>query len=294
VRGLLKELEVTISDVTGTGKEGRVLKDDVYKFAARRDTAQSATPPATPLPTDDTPQKETTVPLTPIQTQMFKTMTRSLTIPHFLYADELNLTPLTTLRNSLATHPSHPVKLSALPFIIKAVSLALTSFPFLNARISSSDATSTSNPTLILRENHNIGIAVATPRGLLVPTIKSVQQKSILTIAAEITHLSTLANAGKLSAADLTGGTFTISNIGSIGGTYVSPVIVQGEVGILGVGRSRVVPAFDGEGRVVRREVGCFSWCADHRVVDGAMVARCAEAVRGFLEEPGLMVVKGR
>ncbi|KAI9878106.1 MAG: hypothetical protein M1830_001865 [Pleopsidium flavum] len=291
VRGLLKELDVTISEVTGTGKEGRVLKDDVYKFAAQRDTTiQSSTPAPALLPTSDAPQQETTTPLTPIQTLMFKAMTRSLSIPHFLYADETNLTPLTTLRKSLATHPTHPIKISALPFIIKAVSLALNSFPLLNARLSSESTT----PKLIFRPNHNIGIAVATPQGLLVPVLKSVQNKSILALSAEITHLSTLARAGKLSAADVTGGTFTISNIGSIGGTYVSPLIVEGELAILGVGKSRVIPAFDENDKVVRREVGCFSWSADHRIVDGAMVAKCAEIVKGFLEEPALMVVRGR
>ena len=130
-----------------------------------------------------------------------------------------------------------------------------------------------------------------TPQGLLVPNIKSVSLLSISSIASNITNLRTLALAGKLSAADLTGGTFTVSNIGSIGGTYVSPLIVANEVGILGIGKARDVPAFDEEGKVVRRTVANFSWCADHRVVDGATMARVGERVRGLLEEPGQMLV---
>ncbi|KAI4187767.1 MAG: hypothetical protein LQ346_005433 [Caloplaca aetnensis] len=138
-----------------------------------------------------------------------------------------------------------------------------------------------------------------TPSGLLVPSIKNLQTLSIASIATELARLRALASAGKLTSADLTGGTITVSNIGSIGGTYVSPIVASGnEVAILGLGRRRVVPAFceeEGrEGEVVRKEVMCFSWAADHRVVDGATVARCAEVVRGLVERPEGMVVRMR
>ncbi|KAL8686535.1 MAG: hypothetical protein Q9218_007039 [Villophora microphyllina] len=131
-----------------------------------------------------------------------------------------------------------------------------------------------------------------TPQGLIVPNIKSVASLSIHEIAAEITRLSALARAGKLSPQNLTGGTFTVSNIGSIGGTYVAPIIASGtEVGILGLGRGRTVPGFDERGNVVRKEVMHMGWSADHRVVDGATVARCAEEVRRWVERPEGMVV---
>lgn len=143
-----------------------------------------------------------------------------------------------------------------------------------------------------------------TPTGLLVPVLRAVNSKSILAIAAELAHLSALARAGKLTAHHLAGATFTVSNVGSVGGTVVAPVIVGGQVAILGVGKGRVVPGFADEEdgpernggmvRVVRREVGTFSWSADHRVVDGATVARCSEVVRGLLEVPGRMLVRGR
>lgn len=220
---------------------------------------------------------------------MFKTMTRSLTIPHFQYADEINLTPLIALRQRLNTHNLTPEKLSFLPFIIKAVSLALTDFPLLNSRIETNPKTQ--QPHLLTRKNHNIGIAMDTPQGLLVPNIKNVSALSILAIASELSRLHHLATTGALAIKDISAGTITVSNIGSIGGTYVAPVIVPSEVAILGVGRARTVPAFDDEGIVVRREQACFSWSADHRVVDGATMARMADRVRVLLEEPGFMVV---
>ena len=316
VRGLLKELRVDIRDVKGTGKDGRVLKEDIHRHAAvkhdpatdeQTSTRAATGPMAAGRPTKrtelDAPQVEESITLTPIQTQMFKTMTRSLSIPHFLYADELDITALSLLRKRLnhdytpSVVRNSPPKFSYLPFIIKALSLALLDFPLLNARIAHPSAT---EPTqLILRTNHNIGIAMDTPQGLLVPNIKNVAARSISDIAVEISRLQGLAKEAKLSARDLTGGTITVSNIGSIGGTYVAPLIVASEVAILGVGRARVVPAFfneddDGDVRVRKKEVMNFSWSADHRVVDGATMARMAERVRGFVQSPETMITRLR
>ncbi|OAX84318.1 hypothetical protein ACJ72_01316 [Emergomyces africanus] len=297
VRGMLKELKVDILNVTGTGKDGRVMKEDVLRYVAERDAApapaqaavSSVDQPTQPAMGISTPQTETTTPLTPIQSQMFKTMTRSLTIPHFLYADELNIGSLSSIRRKLATHPTQPLKLSYLPFIIKAVSLSLNTYPILNARV---DATTNPNkPALVMRSNHNIGVAMDTPTGLLVPNIKNVQARSILDIAAELIRLSEVARAGKLTPADLGGGTITVSNIGNIGGTYVGPVVLPSEVAILGVGRAKTVPVFDEAGNVVKGEKVNFSWSADHRVIDGATMARMAEKVRLYLEEPESMML---
>ncbi|GJC92372.1 2-oxoacid dehydrogenase acyltransferase [Colletotrichum higginsianum] len=246
-------------------------------------------------------QLETRVPLTNTQQQMFKSMTRSLTIPHFLYADEIDFSSLVQLRTRLnrvlATSPevgggeTGVVKLSYLPFIIKAVSMALYQFPILNARVDLDP--SSSKPSLVMRSQHNIGVAMDTPQGLLVPVIRNVGSLNILSIASEVARLQKAAFAGKLTPADLGGGTITVSNIGNIGGTYLSPVIVDKEVAILGIGRMRAVPAFEGEDsdRVVRKHVCNFSWSADHRVVDGATMARAAEVVRRVVEEPDVMVM---
>ncbi|KAI6785654.1 branched-chain alpha-keto acid dehydrogenase complex [Emericellopsis cladophorae] len=301
VRHLSKELKIDIADIDGTGKDGRVLKEDIYKFVKARDSeppvapAQSATQP-TPSSSDTSVQTETSVPLTNIQNQMFKSMTRSLNIPHFLYTDEIDFSSLVELRarlnKVLAKSPAvegQPGKLSYLPFIIKAVSLALYQFPILNARVDV-DAT-TGKPSLIHRSQHNIGVAMDTPQGLLVPVIKNVASMNILSIAAELTRLQTLAQQGKLSPKDLTGGTITVSNIGNIGGTYLSPVIVDKEVAIVGIGRMRTVPAFDENDNVVKKQMTNFSWSADHRVVDGATMARAADVVKSVVEEPDVMVM---
>ncbi|KAH6657491.1 2-oxoacid dehydrogenases acyltransferase-domain-containing protein [Truncatella angustata] len=300
VRHLLKELDVDIMDVQGTGKDGRVLKEDIYKFVETRKSGSTASasraPYSTqpPAETDTAAQSETSVQLTNVQAQMFKAMTRSLNIPHFLYTDEIDFSQIHALRTRLnkvlASSPEGDIaKLSYLPFIIKAVSLAIYQYPVLNARVDI-DST-TRKPSLVHRSQHNIGIAMDTPSGLLVPVIKNVASRNILSIASELARLQAAANAGKLFPQDLSGGTITVSNIGNIGGTYLSPVIVEKEVAILGVGRIRTVPAFDENDEVIKKQVCNFSWSADHRVVDGATMARAAEVVRRVVEEPDTMLM---
>lgn len=276
---------MNILDVNGTGKDGRVLKEDVQKFVAMRDSGATAAPTAA---APSTPQIETVAKLTPFQSQMFKTMTKSLTIPHFLYADELTINNITTIRKKLASDSKDPKKITFLSFAVKAVSMALNEYPILNAKV---DMTNPDKPSLIMRPKHNIGVAMDTPQGLIVPNVKDVASRSIFDVAAEISRLSELGKNGKLTPADLGGGTITVSNIGNIGGTYVAPVIVPNEVAILGMGRSKVVPAFDEAGQVTRNEVVNFSWSADHRIVDGATMARMGSRVRQFIESPELMLL---
>lgn len=294
VRELLKELNVAIADVTGTGKDGRILKEDVQIFAKARDTGVGLAAlrgPSRRLSGEERAQVETRQPLTQIQAQMFKTMTRSLSIPHFSYADEISINSLSKIRERVNLQIPSSHRLSYLPFIIKAVSLALEEFPLLNSRIAGSE----DDPQqLIMREKHNVGVAMDTPQGLLVPNIKNVSSLSIMDIAAELSRLKNVAKDGNLSVRDLTGGTITVSNIGAIGGTYVAPVIVSNEVAILGIGKARAVPAFDAQDRLVKKEIINFSWSADHRVVDGATMAKMAVRVRGFIEEPEGMMIRLR
>jgi 2-oxoisovalerate dehydrogenase E2 component (dihydrolipoyl transacylase) len=292
VRGLLKTHKVDILDVNGTGKEGRVLKDDVLKYVETRDSpVSSVSPQVTPSIIPDTRQTESEVSLTPIQSAMFKTMTKSLNTPHLLYADELKVNDINSIRKKLVSDARDPKKITFLPFVVKAVSLALNQYPILNARV---DAIDPNKPKIIMREKHNIGIAMDTPRGLIVPNIKDVANRSIVDIAAEISRLSALGKEGKLGPADLSGGTITVSNIGNIGGTYVAPVIVPTEVAILGVGRTRTVPVFDDQGEVTRGDMVNFSWSADHRVIDGATMARMGNRVRELIESPELMLLELR
>ncbi|KAJ5596692.1 Lipoamide Acyltransferase [Penicillium hetheringtonii] len=268
VRGLLKTHDINILDINGTGKEGRVLKEDVLRYLETKDSPfdQSVAAPEISSTAPNTQQTESTVRLTPIQSAMFKTMTKSLNTPHLLYADELKVNDITSIRKKLVNDAKDPKKVTFLPFVVKAVSLALNEFPILNARVDISDP---AKPKLVMRAKHNIGIAMDTPNGLIVPNIKDV-------------------------ATDLNGGTITVSNIGNIGGTYVAPVIVPTEVAILGVGRTRAVPVFDDQGQVARGEMVNFSWSADHRVIDGATMARMGNRVRDLIEAPELMLLNLR
>lgn len=292
VRRVVREHGLEIEDIRGTGKDGRVLKEDVTQHI---ESAKDETKAPIKISEPNSAEEETAA-LTPVQNQMFKIMTKSLSIPHFLYADEVILDPLVRMRStinaSLVSDATSPVKkISFMPFFIKAVSLALNDFPLINSRVDLSDE---SKPKLVNRPQHNIGVAMDTPNGLLVPNIKSVNSLSLMEIASELARLQSAGAAGKLAAADLKGGTITLSNIGNVGGTYVAPVIVTSEVAIMGIGRSKVIPAFDSNGAIVPKTVINFSWSADHRVVDGSTMARMADLVKTFCENPEFMMSRLR
>ncbi|KAK1067401.1 hypothetical protein LTR74_006446 [Friedmanniomyces endolithicus] len=288
VRHLTKEMKVAITDVRGTGKDGRVLKEDVHRHVAQSTQQQ----PTVHTPMQKPREVDRKVPLTPVQTQMFKIMTRSLNIPHFLYTCATDVSSLTALRKTLNISASSPdQRLTQLPFILKAVSLAFQHHPLLN---SSLDSTDPAKPQLTYRSAHSFGVAIDTPSGLLVPVIRNVQDLSIGDIAAQLRQLSEKARDNKMAPSDFSGASFTISNIGNIGGGVVSPVISEPQVAILGTGRSKIVPAFNEQGDLVKVEELVFSWSADHRIVDGAECARCAERVKKLLEEPGKMMIEMR
>jgi 2-oxoisovalerate dehydrogenase E2 component (dihydrolipoyl transacylase) len=297
VRHLLKGNNIDIADLQGTGKDGRILKDDVLRHISTLSSKSTSS--------DETSLKEATadrlVALTPIETHMFNTMTRSLNIPHFLYTHAVDLTNFNNLRTKLNTAKTSESffididescpRFTLLPFVMKALSLAFLQYPKLNSHLDMQ--TNPDKPHLLVKASHNFGVAIDTPQGLLVPVVKDVQNQSIASLAKEIYRLSSLARNGKLASADFKGSTFTISNIGSIGGNVVAPVIVEPMVGILGVGRARVTPAFEadenGVERIARRDEVIFSWSADHRIIDGATMAKCAKSVQELLENIELM-----
>ncbi|KAL5118264.1 hypothetical protein ACEQ8H_003774 [Pleosporales sp. CAS-2024a] len=286
VRHMVKEHNLKIEDIEGTGKEGRVLKEDVQRHAqAAKHAVTSPSSSATSPPPlfSQAPMEDRVQPLTPVQSAMFKQMTKSLSIPHFVYTDPVDFSRLTMMRQQYNRGVEKVQRITPLPIILKAISLTLEHFPLLNAHLDTTTHPS-NKPQLLLKGSHNFGVAVDSPSGLLVPVIKNVQRHSIASLAQEITRLATLARSGSLSSADLGGATFTVSNIGSIGGAAVAPVIVGPQVGIVGIGKARVVPAFGENGELVKKEECVFSWSADHRVVDGAYVARAAEEVKKYVE----------
>lgn len=285
VRHLVKEHNLDVADIEGTGKDGRVLKEDVHRHVSHGAQLQESTTRHAAL------REDRKMPLTPVQTQMFKTMTRSLNIPHFLYTSSADLSAITALRSKLNASAAPETKITHLAFILKALSLSISRHPTLNASL---DTKYAKKPELTYRGSHNFGIAIDTPSGLLVPVVKNVQDLTIADIASEMRRLSQAARSNKLAPTDFAGATFTVSNIGSVGGGVVAPVISEPQVAIVGVGRSKIVPAFNENGNLVKREELILSWSADHRVVDGAECARCAERVRSLLEEPGSMLVELR
>uniref|UniRef100_A0A3P8S0J9 Dihydrolipoamide acetyltransferase component of pyruvate dehydrogenase complex n=1 Tax=Amphiprion percula TaxID=161767 RepID=A0A3P8S0J9_AMPPE len=314
VRRLAMENNIKLSEVVGTGKDGRILKEDILNFLAKQTgailppapfqeiqtpppaapTAAAAArplsiPPAVKPPPITKPAftgKDVTEPLKGFQKAMVKTMTAALKIPHFGYCDEVDLSRLVSLRSELkSVSESRGVRLSYMPFFIKAASLGLLHFPILNASVDEGCQ------NITYKASHNIGLAMDTSQGLLVPNVKNVQLLSVLEIAQELNRLQTLGAAGQLGAADLSGGTFTLSNIGSIGGTYAKPVILPPEVTIGALGKIQVLPRFDVAGQVVRAHIMQVSWSADHRIIDGATMCRFSNLWRDYLENPATMVL---
>ena len=317
VRRLAKEHGIDLQHVPATGKGGRVVKSDLLNFIKmghderkQAEAAVASAPPATasdavqgaaattvsaattgaPLPTKLSADE--VVPIAGIKRIMVQSMNAALKVPHFVYGDEVEMGEAMALRRRLVESAAQQglegIKISMLPLMLKAASLALHRYPIVNATVAADESSLT-----LLRE-HNIGIAMDTPRGLLVPNVKGVQDKSIFEIAQDLTRLGELGAAGKLGEAELTGGTFTLSNIGSIGGTHMSPVIMVPQVAIGALGQVQKLPRFDDEGNVVEAHVMQCSWAGDHRVIDGAEMARFAQLFKAYLEDPTAMLAELR
>lgn len=213
-------------------------------------------------------------------------MNQALKIPHFGYNEEYDFTNLVEIRRQLKpVAAEYNIKLSYMPFIIKAVSMALSEYPILNSSISKDETEVT------YHSDHNIGVATDTPHGLLVPNIKQCQNLSVLEIAQELNRLVVSGAANKLSPKDITGGTFSLSNIGSIGGTYAKPVIMAPQVAIGAIGRIQRLPRFGENNEIIEKHLINISWTADHRLVEGAVMARFSNRLKHYLEQPAGMVL---
>ncbi|KAI9514530.1 hypothetical protein NQZ68_032918 [Dissostichus eleginoides] len=312
VRRLAMENNIKLSEVVGTGRDGRILKEDILNFLAKQTGAiipptlfQAIQPPPTAVTAPPSPPamkpappipaaiprpvftgEDVTEPLKGFHRAMVRTMTAALRIPHFGYCDEVELSRLAALRKELKSLcESRGVRLSFMPFFIKAASLGLLHFPVLNASLDEGCQ------NITYKASHNIGLAMDTSQGLLVPNVKNVQLLSVFEIAQELNRLQALGTAGQLGTNELTGGTFTLSNIGSIGGTYAKPVILPPEVAIGALGKIQVLPRFDAGGQVVPAHIMNVSWSADHRIIDGATMSRFSNLWKEYLENPAAMVL---
>ena len=287
VRRVARELDVNISEVIGSGKKGRVYKDDVVAFeqvgnCVVTDAQISSTQVAPSYVEPHYVER-----IRGIKAIMAKAMVESVsTIPHFTYCEEIDMTELIKLRLELKeVYAKQDIKLTMMPFFMKAISLALKEFPVINSQVND-DCTE-----LTYFNDHNIGMAVDSKVGLLVPNVKQVQTKSILDLAADITRLTNDARSGRVQSADLKGGTITISNIGAIGGTVATPIINKPESAIVALGKLQTLPRFNDKGEVEARSIMQVSWSGDHRVIDGGSIARFCNLWKSFLEKPSNMIV---
>jgi pyruvate dehydrogenase E2 component (dihydrolipoamide acetyltransferase) len=308
-RKLARELEVDIKRVRPTGEGGRVTREDVERTAARgpgssaqgpgapSDAAaptRAAAAPAhaavsvpalAPLPPG---AREERVPIRGMRKRIYENMARSKhTAAHFTYVDECDVSALKALRErSKALAEKRGVRLSFLPYIVKAVVAALKAHPSLNCLVDDASG------EMVLRKNYDIGIAAATEAGLTVPVLRNADQRSVLDLAREIDRLGAAARDGKLKMEDLGGSSFTITSLGKQGGLFATPVVNYPEVAILGVHEMKRKPVVRGD-EIAIGEVMLLSLSFDHRIIDGHVGAAFAQEIIGFLQEPERLFLEG-
>ena len=287
VRGLAKELGVDINKVKGSGPEGRVLEKDVRQFVEGKVMPVEPEKKITKVKKYDLYGYVDRIPLRGVRRSIAKAMVKSkYTAPHVTAMDEADVTALWKIREKeKKAAEKKGVKLTILPFIIKAVIAGLMEHPYLNASLDDE------NEEIILKKYFNIGVATDTPEGLMVPVVKNAKDKSILQIADELTKLVEKARNRKIDLADLKGGTFTISNYGALGGIYATPIINYPEVAIFGVGKIKDTTVVK-NGKLVVRKILSLALSFDHRVVDGGEGARFLNTVIARLEDPDLILLE--
>ncbi len=275
VRRFARELGCDLKLVTGSGPKGRITQEDVQEYIKGRLAGGASGGSALPIiapgqDLDFSKWGEVDIqPLNKIKKITGKRLQQAWqAIPHVTQFDKADITKLDKLRLHLKkVNKDESVKVSFLPFFIKAVTILLKEMPQFNSSLDGS------NENIVLKKYINIGVAVDTPNGLVVPVIKDANAKSIKELARELTTLSSKARNKKLLPADMEGGCFTISSLGGIGGTYFTPIVNPPEVAILGISRSTSEPVFM-EGKLRKRLILPFALSYDHRLIDGAAAAR--------------------
>ncbi|CAH2604871.1 Acetyltransferase component of pyruvate dehydrogenase complex [Rhodovastum atsumiense] len=293
VRRLARELGVDLAQLRGSGEKGRVTAEDVKAFLRGPADAPGAAPAAAGTGIPEIPAVDfakfgpiETVPLSRIKRLSGPHLHRSwLNVPHVTHGDEADITEIDAYRKELdAAGKEKGYRVTLLAFLLKASAAALRAFPEVNASLGPDKA------SLILKRYTHIGVAVDTPEGLVVPVIRDVDRKGIIELSQDLGTTSKKAREGKLSAADMQGGCFTISSLGGIGGTTFTPIVNAPEVAILGVVRSRMAPVWDGTAFLPRLMLPLFV-SYDHRVIDGALAARFARHLCNSLEDVRRLVL---
>jgi pyruvate dehydrogenase E2 component (dihydrolipoamide acetyltransferase)/2-oxoisovalerate dehydrogenase E2 component (dihydrolipoyl transacylase) len=286
VRQLARKLGIDLTAVHGSGPEGRILLEDLTPRI--RTDSRSESPTRKPAEVAaDYGKPGTRIPLQGLRRAIAQRMVQSKrAIPHYSYVDECDVTDLVRLRESLRdTFSRAGAKLTYLPFFIKAVVAALKEVPIVNSSLDEEAG------EIVLHDHYHIGIAAATPAGLMVPVIHDADQKDIGTLAREIERLSSAARAGKSRREDLLGSTFTITSVGSHGGLIATPVINPPETAILALGKIVKRPMYDTNGQIRPADMIYLSLSFDHRVIDGAVGAVFANAILRQLQNPAALLL---
>ena len=288
-RRLARELGVDLTRVAGSGRAGRVVEEDVKAFVRQFASGPAATavnggvqaPPA--LPNFEQWGPVEIQPLSAIRKATARQMSLAWSqVPHVTQHDSADVTDLEAFRKQ-QQDPRKP-KLTVTAFALKAVAVALREFPMFNSSLD------LAGNRLVLKRHYHIGVAVDTENGLLVPVIRDVDKKSVVELAEELTAVADRAKQRKLDGAELKGGTFTITNLGGIGGTGFTPIVNYPEVAILGLSRGRLEAVVRGK-EITPRLMLPLSLSYDHRVIDGAAAARFTRRLAEMLENPMLMLL---
>ncbi len=292
-RKLAKDLGVEINALEGSGPGGRVMKEDILRAAHAQQPAPTG---SAPKPAPAAPAPQLAAPVQGLEervalTTLGKTVARNMSlskqeIPHAAVMDEFDVTALVEFRRE-AKHlaEQEDVKLTYMPFIIKAAVLALKEFPLFNASFSAQ------TDEIILKKYYNIGIAVDTPDGLLVPVVKNADQKGLLQLAREVQDLADKARGRTLSLEEIQGGTFTLTNYGAVGALSGVPVIKHPEAAILGIGSITKKPVVDEDDAIAIRHILPVTLSFDHRFIDGGSAGRFIKRLRAYLEQPLLLLL---
>lgn len=283
-RKLAREWGIDVARVPPTGPRGRVTPDDVKAFVKSLATGEVATRmPAAPLPNFEQWGPVEYKPFDSIRRKTADHVTLAwTTVPHVTQHDQADITDIEAFRKQHKDDKGPKLTVSA--FVLKACAIMLRDMPQFNASLDLAKG------QLVFKKYIHLGVAVDTERGLLVPVVRDADRKSVQDIAREMAELADRARQKKLSADDMRGGSFTISNLGGIGGTGFSPIVNYPEVAILGLSRSRTQPVFR-DGQFVPRLLMPLSLSYDHRVIDGADAARFARRLAELLEQPLLMLL---
>ncbi len=293
IRKLAREMGVDLDQITGSGPGGRVTREDVEGFspgkggasAPVRQTARKRSEPLPGVADVDKWGKISKEPINQIRKTIAKQMARSaFTAVHVTHSDEANVGELDRMRHVMNEATGNDPKMTLMTFVIKACCIALRKYPIFNSSFDSEGG------TIIYKDYVNIGIAVDTPRGLIVPVLRNVDTLSLQGIAVQLRALADQIRSNKFDIEDLRGGTFTITNVGALGGMFSTPIINYPEVAILGLGKTRNVPVVK-DHMIVPGQMLPVNLSFDHRATDGANAARFTTDIISHLENPALFLI---